>query len=146
MKVENPLGTLLEQVASKKSGAKNSDAKGSSFSEILEKVQDSNPRPLNSVGTPGEIVSQMELTTAQKQVLSRGEETLTLLGHLASLLEKPVNSSSMESMASALDSSSNALLALKAELEQGDPLAKTVDEIAILSMVEKIKITRGDYT
>ena len=147
MKVENPFGSLLDQIVSKKPGAEKADTNNKSFSEILEKAKGPGPTEGKSpLATPGEIVSQMELTTVQKKALSRGEETLTLLGHLASLLEKSADSSSLESIAGALDSSSSELLAIKTKLEQGDPLTKTIDEIAVLSMVEKIKITRGDYT
>ena len=147
MKVENPFGTLFDQIASKKSGAEKADTNRKNFSEILEKAKGPDPTEGKSpLAAPGEIVSKMELTSVQKKALSRGEETLTLLGHLAGLLEKSADSSSLESIAGALDSNSSELLALKTKLEQGDPLAKTIDEITVLSMVEKIKITRGDYT
>ncbi len=146
MKVENPFGTLINRVSSKNSSAEKTKESGSSFSEILENAKGKKPQDIGSTAAPGSIISQVNLSDAQKQAISRGEDTLTLLNHLAGLLEKPSGRTSMESVAGALDTSSRELQALKERLYGGDPLRKAIDQIAILSVVEKIKITRGDYT
>ena len=146
MKVENPFGALINQVSSKNSSAEKTKEPGSSFSEILENAKGERPQDIGSTGAPGSIISQVDLSDAQKQAISRGEDTLTLLNHLASLLERPSGRTSMDSVAGALDTSSRELQALKEQLDTSDPLRKAIDQIAILSVVEKIKITRGDYT
>ncbi len=146
MKVENPFGALINKVSSKNSGAEKTKESGATFSQILENAQGERPQELGSTLAPGSIISQVDLNDAQKQAISRGEDTLTLLNHLAGLLERPSGRTSMESVAGALDTSSRELQALKEQLDTSDPLRKTIDQIAILSVVEKIKITRGDYT
>ncbi len=146
MKVDNPYGALINSVASGNSKTGKNKESLSSFSEILENTKSDKHRVAGATSSLDSIASQVNLSTVQRNAISRGEATLTLLNHLAGLLEKSSGSTSIESVASALDSSSNELMAMKNKLHSGDPLRKTLDQIAILSVVEKIKITRGDYS
>ncbi len=146
MKVENPFGVLINKVSSKNSSSEETKESVATFSQILENAKGKRPQDIGSTAAPGSIISQVDLNDAQKQAISKGEDTLTLLNHLAGLLERPSGRTSMESVAGALDTSSRELQALKEQLDTSDPLRKTIDQIAILSVVEKIKITRGDYT
>jgi len=147
MKVENPFGGLITQVSSKNSSAEKTKEPGSSFSEVLENAKGEKSQDIGFTIAPGSIdIAQVNFSDAQKQAIYRGEDTLTLLNHLAGLLERPSGRTSMESVAGALDTSSRELQVLKEQLDGSDPLRKTIDQIAILSVVEKIKITRGDYT
>ncbi len=146
MKVENPFGSLINQVEAKKTTTQKADGTRASFSEILEGAKATKAHETKPLSAPGELTSPMGLSDVQKNAISRSEETLTILNHLAGLLEKDPNSSSMQSLVGALDSSSNELMALDSKLDPNDPLRNTINEINILSVVEKIKITRGDYT
>ncbi len=146
MKVENPFGNLLNKIDSKNAKPGKTDTKGVSFSKVLEDAKGTKAEAAGAVSAPGWISSSLDLNMIQKQAISRGEDTLTLLNHLASLLDRPTETSAIKEVANALDSSSNNLQALKEKLDVTDPLRKVIDQIAVLSVVEKIKITRGDYT
>ncbi len=146
MKVENPFGTQLNKAVSTNSQSGKPDSTGTKFSEILENTRNGKAGEAASSAPTSNYINALDFNQVQKDAISRSEEALSLLNHLAGLLDGAASPSSIESMAGALDSSSKELLSIKEGLEQGDPLRQTIDQIAVLSTVEKIKITRGDYS
>ncbi len=121
-----------------------------SFLDILNasttsKTQDT--QPVKKATPPVELFDKIGLTPIQEQAISKGEEVLDLLNHLTKLYNEVDRSNlSLDSVANALSSKVEELDKIKDQLEASDPLKKTIEEIGILSVVEKIKITRGDYS
>ncbi len=128
----------------------NSSENAQSFLEILRANSSSNTdsvKPTDKISPPSHIFDRIRLTPVQEQAISKGEEVLKLLNHLSKLYnEVDVSESSFDSVASALSSNVEELKEIKSQLDANDPLKNTLEEIGILGMVEKIKITRGDYT
>ncbi|NPA95595.1 MAG: hypothetical protein GXO58_09245 [Thermodesulfobacteria bacterium] len=147
MKVDKPFGTEFNQAVSKNTQSQKMDRAQANFSEILESARNIQENRADISISNSQLFNSMDFSPAQKDAISRSEEALTLLNHLADLLDGSTGSiSSVDSAVSALDSNTEELLSLKENLEQGDPLRQTIDEIAVLTTVEKIKITRGDYS
>lgn len=147
MKVDKPFGTELNQAVSKNTQSRKMDRAQTNFSEILESARNIQENRADISISNSQLFSSMDFSPVQKDAISRSEEALTLLNHVADLLDGSTGSiSSVDSAVSALDSNTKELLSIKENLEQGDPLRQTIDEIAVLTTVEKIKITRGDYS
>jgi hypothetical protein len=147
MKIINPAFYQLKGVSPSTEDRKKEGASGPSFSEILENssVKQSAHEPSAVAGS--RPLGQVEtLNPAQKEALAKGEEILGLLGHLGKMLEaSDMSGSTARSAADALSSRVNELRLMRDNLDASDPLRDTLDEIGTISIVEQVKITRGDY-
>jgi hypothetical protein len=147
MKIFNPNIQLEKADVSKKLKGKGHNApNGMSFPELLKS---SSALKSHSVQRPMESTHTVEieaLAPIQKEAASKGEETLSLLNRLVTILEtQDMSDSSARSVADALSNNIEDIKLLKGRLDASDPLRKTLDEIGVVSLVEYIKITRGDY-
>ncbi len=147
MKVIYPAIHQLNGVPSNSEGQKKKGASGTSFSEILEKTSEDQAPGSAAAPAASGLFSQMEtLNPAQKEAIAKAEEILGLLGHLGKMLESSeMSGSAARSAADAISGRISELRLMRDGLDASDPLRETLNEIGALSIVEQVKITRGDY-
>ncbi len=147
MKIINPAVYQVKGVSSSAEEVKKEGASGTSFSEILESAASNHGAEKTVAASGSKPLDQAEtLTPVQKEALAKGEEVLGLLGHICSQLESsPISGVAARSAADAISSRVNELRLMRDSLDASDPLRDTLDEIGTISIVEQVKITRGDY-
>ncbi len=148
MKIYDPYFIQQKEQTGQKKTEPQKTQRGESFLDILKATATKKSDGIKGATPVGPTFPQnLGLTDLQKSAISKGQETLGLLNHLAGLFTKNDSSkSALDSIANALSHNIDELKELKEGLDSNDPLRNTLDEIEIISMVEKIKITRGDYT
>ncbi len=148
MKIYNPHFIQQKEQTGQEKTEPQKTQRGESFLDILKAASTKKSEEIKGTTPVGlTFPKDLGLTALQKSAISKGEETLGLLNHLAGLFTKEDSSkSALDSIANALSHNIDELKELKKGLDSNDPLRNTLDEIEIISMVEKIKITRGDYT
>ena len=148
MKIFDPGIYHLKGDAPASKDRKKEEPAGPSFSEILENASASKAAAGRSAAVSTfDALGQMEtLNPAQKDALAKGEEILGLLSHLGKLLESSeASDSAARSAAEAISGRIDELRVLREGLDASDPLRDTLNEIGTLSIVEHVKIVRGDY-
>jgi hypothetical protein len=147
MKILNPGIYQLNGKSPASEDHKKEAAAGPSFSEILENA--SAVKAGTAAAAAGRLDSfgQIEtLNPSQKDALAKGEEILGLLGHLGKVLgASELSDSTAKSVAEAMSHRVDELKLLRDSLDGSDPLRDALNEIGTLSIVEQVKITRGDY-
>ncbi|MGV1100957.1 hypothetical protein ACUUL3_16295 [Thiovibrio sp. JS02] len=100
----------------------------------------------------GESVSPLSSVTAvspslRLDSLLTTENTISTLEQFSAALANPAfTESDLEPFASELENDTAALVDLKNQLPNDDPLAALLDRVATVSYVEAAKFRRGDYT
>ncbi|MFZ5776018.1 MAG: hypothetical protein ACOY3Z_11100 [Thermodesulfobacteriota bacterium] len=121
-------------------------ASGSSFQQLLaqEMQAASGVEAVASVAPVTGATATPALLRAESLQLT--EQTITTLDRFGDALRNPAYSADdLEPFAAALEEDSAALVALKDQLEEDDPLAGILERAAALSWLEAAKFRRGDY-
>ncbi len=118
-----------------------------SFSSILSEAttpEVQSPKPV----MPGMPVAEpVHLKPVQDSALAVGQQVLDLLDHLSTLLNDPdFSQGKAKPLAEAISGQVDQLNMVRNELDKDDPLRETIDRIRVLSLVESIKLSRGDYS
>ena len=147
MKIFNPGIYQLNGNSPASEDQKKENVTGSSFSEILENASSAKAGAGTAAACGLDALDRMEtLNPSQKDALAKGEEILSLLGHLGKVLgSSELSDSAVKSAAEAMSDRLDELRLLRNSLDASDPLRDTLNEIGTLSIVEQVKITRGDY-
>ena len=147
MKIFNPGIYELNGKSPASEDNKKENITGPSFSEILENVSAPEAGSETAEASRLDPFGRIEtLNPSQKDALAKGEEILGLLGHLGKVLDSSeLSDSAARSAAEAISDRVDELRLLRNSLDGSDPLRDTLNEIGTLSIVEQVKITRGDY-
>lgn len=143
MKVNDILPGQQSTAASAK---KTASASGLSFQDLLAQEMQAvqQPQPV----APAAAISAVTPTAAalRSEGLHLTEQTITTLDQFSDALRNPAFSAKdLEPFASALEEDSAALVELKGQLPNDDPLTKILEQAAALSWMEAAKFRRGDY-
>lgn len=147
MKIFNPDIYQLKGNSPASEDQKKEAVTGPSFSEILKNASAAKAGTGTEAARGLDSFGQIEvLNPAQKNALAKGEEILGLLGHMEKVLDSSeLSDAAVKSGAEALSGRLNELKLLRDSLDASDPLRDILNEIGTLSIVEQVKITRGDY-
>lgn len=97
--------------------------------------------PITSASATAPISAMLKLDG-----LSLAEDTVSTLEKFSSALANPAFSAQdLEPFAAALENDTAALVILKNQLPEGNPLSALLERVATTSYVEATKLRRGDY-
>ncbi len=135
--------------SNQKQRAENAHSKaGGTFAESLRGAMNSvheTEAPLQTASLPHMTATTQ--TRVQIDAMAVGEQALSLMEHLYTRLDDHrIPQGLLDTIASGLSDQVKQLQTVRDELEDGDPLKQTIEQIGILSAVEAAKINRGDYS
>ncbi|MBU0729090.1 MAG: hypothetical protein KKE17_01150 [Proteobacteria bacterium] len=129
------------------SGIKFNRADGTTdFQKLLENQLQTISETKNTTG-PAHVVRPLAVPPSLRiEGLTVTESTLKNLDSYCSALKNLKNSTSaLEPFITAIEEETSALIAVKGQLPEDDPLAKLLDRVAAVAYLETAKYRRGDY-
>ncbi len=127
-------------------GTGSTPAKGASFQEIL--AQELTAAKSAHAAPAVTAAAALAPTPAALRLegISLAEETINTLEKFSAALDNPsFSAQDLAPFASALEDDTAALVALKNQLPENNPLAPLLERVATASYVEAAKLRRGDY-
>jgi hypothetical protein len=119
-------------------------AKGASFQEIL--AQELTAAKSTPTAMAAAAVAAPSPAALKLDGISLAEETINTLEKFSAALGNPsFSAQDLAPFASALEDDTAALVALKNQLPENNPLAPLLERVATASYVEAAKLRRGDY-
>ena len=119
---------------------------GISFHELLESQLDRASKGFDAQ-SPQPVTDVSPVSTSLRlESLSLTEQTLQTLEHLEMALNNnalPANN--LEPIISSLEENTAALVAYKNQIDEQDPLANLLNQVATTTYIETVKYRRGDY-
>lgn len=118
-------------------------AGGSSFQDILAKEMAAAQSPATPAMAAAAAPIPAELRLGG---LGLAEDTISTLEKFGAALGNPsFSAQDLEPFAAALEDETAALVSLKNQLPEGNPLSSLLERVATASYVEAAKLRRGDY-
>ncbi len=146
MKIQDLFPKITESSNNTRQSKEQGEKVTKSFANILQETASSPSKDACPVVSGAPLIDTSNLTPAQDAALTVGHQTLDLLNHYESLLTNMnFSQDGMKPLSHALATQSDQLGNLRNELDKDDPLRDTIERIRVLSMVESIKLDRGDY-
>lgn len=126
-------------------GKSSASATGASFQEILAQELAAAKSPattaLAAASATAPIPAALRLDS-----LTLAEDTINTLGNFSTALGNPsFSAQDLEPFAAALEDETAALVSLKNQLPENNPLSALLERVATASYVEAAKLKRGDY-
>lgn len=133
---------LSESRAAKKTAASGA----TSFFELLS-GQIAPGQEAAPTASSGEIAETSDIPSQLRfQGISLSEETINLLEtYSKALANLHLNIEDLGPIIEAMEDDTTALLDIKEQLDDSDPLAKLIDHVTTISYIEAEKYRRGDY-
>ena len=128
-------------------GSKAAPSSATDFQNILRnQLQQLNPtEPAASVNEATAVSSAPPAVRVQGLTLTEASLN-TLEAYSAALANPALSSEALEPFVSTLEEETSAMLAVREQLDQDDPLAGLLEQVATLAYLETAKYQRGDYT
>ena len=121
-------------------------AKGASFQEILAQELTAAKSTPTAPAMAAAAVAAPSPAALRLDGISLAEETINTLEKFSAALGNPsFSAQDLAPFASALEDDTAALVALKNQLPENNPLAPLLERVATASYVEAAKLRRGDY-
>ena len=121
-------------------------AKGASFQEILAQELTAAKSTPTAPAMAATAVAAPSPAALRLDGISLAEETINTLEKFSAALGNPsFSAQDLAPFASALEDDTAALVALKNQLPENNPLAPLLERVATASYVEAAKLRRGDY-
>lgn len=128
------------------SGTGSTPAKGASFQEILAQELTAAKSTPTAPAMAAAAVAAPSPAALKLDGISLAEETINTLEKFSAALGNPsFSAQDLAPFASALEDDTAALVALKNQLPENNPLAPLLERVATASYVEAAKLRRGDY-
>ncbi len=129
-----------------KTGSKSSTQSAGNFQELLQNELTAAKQSEKTAAASAVQASQQVPPQLRIAGLNVSESTISTLDAFSSALaDQRFTMAELEPFASALEEGTAALLDLKKQLPQDDPLAQLLDRVATVSYLESSKFRRGDY-
>lgn len=115
------------------------------FKDLLKRLQPTSEG--FEISEAKEIIKSTSVSASQRiEGLTLTEKTIDTLESFGSALaDSRLTADDIEPFVSALEEETAALVELKEELPQNDPLANLLDRVATITYLETAKYRRGDY-
>lgn len=127
-------------------GTGSTPAKGASFQEILAQELTAAKSAPTAPAMAAAAVAAPSPATLRLDGISRAEETINTLEKFSAALGNPsFSAQDLAPFASALEDDTAALVEIKNQLPENNPLAPLLERVATASYVEAAKLRRGDY-
>ncbi|MHB1185000.1 MAG: hypothetical protein ACYC4A_09925 [Desulfobulbia bacterium] len=127
-------------------GTGSTPAKGASFQEILAQELTAAKSTPTAPAMAAAAVAAPSPAALRLDGISLAEETINTLEKFSAALGNPsFSAQDLAPFASALEDDTAALVALKNQLPENNPLAPLLERVATASYVEAAKLRRGDY-
>ncbi|MFA6499888.1 MAG: hypothetical protein WC256_00190 [Desulfurivibrionaceae bacterium] len=127
-------------------GKGSAPATGASFQDILAQELAAAKRPAATTAIAATSVAAAIPAALRLDGLTLTEDTINTLEKFSAALGNPAFSAQdLEPFAAALEDETAALVSLKNQLPENNPLSSLLERVATASYVEAAKLRRGDY-
>jgi len=127
-------------------GKNSASATGGSFQDILAQELAAAKSPATTAGMTATSAAAPIPATLRLDGLALTEDTINTLEKFGAALGNPAFSAQdLEPFAAALENDTAALISLKNQLPENNPLSALLERVATASYVEATKLRRGDY-